>query len=68
MSYEPAPRTTGVHRTRPPSGAPGWLPGYGPGEPHWQGDEDFPFDEPLLFAHDRTEPPPVEITRTVAVR
>ncbi|MEU7743566.1 hypothetical protein [Nonomuraea sp. NPDC049158] len=27
------------------SGAPSWLPGFGPGEPHGP-DEDFPFDEP----------------------
>jgi hypothetical protein len=79
-----------------PSGAPGRRPGYGPGEPHWPGDEGFPHDdpqdgeggvreprrpkpappalsaeaplpEPLLFAHDRTEPPPAEVTRTVAI-
>ncbi|MEV6155664.1 hypothetical protein AB0L53_35525 [Nonomuraea sp. NPDC052129] len=29
-----------------PSGAPSWLPGFGPGEPHGPDDEDFPFDEP----------------------
>jgi hypothetical protein len=29
-----------------PSGAPAWLPGFGPGEPHWGGDDDSPPDGP----------------------
>ncbi|GAA3562786.1 hypothetical protein GCM10022419_049300 [Nonomuraea rosea] len=29
-----------------PSGAPTWLPGYGPGEPHWGEGDEFPFDDP----------------------
>jgi len=77
------------------SGGTGWRPGFGPGEPHWQGGEDFPFDdpqegeggvreprrpkpappslsaeaplpEPLPFARDRTEPPPAEVTNSLA--
>ncbi|MFC4111369.1 hypothetical protein [Nonomuraea zeae] len=28
------------------SGAPTWMPGYGPGEPHWGEGGDFPFDDP----------------------
>ncbi|MBE1561677.1 hypothetical protein [Nonomuraea africana] len=31
------------------SGAPAWMPGSGPGEPHWSDDDlpfDFPSDEP----------------------
>jgi hypothetical protein len=72
------------------------MPGYGPGEPHWPGERDFPFDDPseggeggvreprkpkpappalsaeaplpesLLYAHDRTEPPPGEVTGVLA--
>ncbi|MEV4359681.1 hypothetical protein ACWEPL_60235 [Nonomuraea sp. NPDC004186] len=79
-----------------PSGAPAWMPGYGPGEPHWPGERDFPFDDPseggeggvreprkpkpappalsaeaplpeqLLYARDRTEPPPREVTGVLA--
>ncbi|MEV1173797.1 hypothetical protein [Nonomuraea sp. NPDC049784] len=29
-----------------PSGAPAWLPGFGPGEPHGPEGKDFPFDDP----------------------
>ncbi|WP_219464618.1 hypothetical protein [Nonomuraea rhizosphaerae] len=76
------------------SGAPGRLPGFGPGEPHAP-DDDFPFDdpggreggvreprrprptlpslveraplpEPEVWAHDRTVPPPGEVTRSLA--
>ncbi|MET7331379.1 hypothetical protein [Nonomuraea sp. NPDC005650] len=79
-----------------PSGAPAWRPGFGPGEPHWPGGEEFPFDdpseggeggvreprkpkpappalsaeaplpEPPVYARDRSEPPPDEVTRVLA--
>lgn len=77
------------------SGAPAWLPGFGPGEPHDPGEDDPPSDEgggkggvreprrpkpappfltaeaplpePLFYAHDRTVPPPDEVTRTPAL-
>jgi hypothetical protein len=80
-----------------PSGAPTWLPGFGPGEPHWGEGDDFPFDdprggeggvreprkpkpappslsgeaplpEPPPYAHDRTQPPPDDVTRALATR